>query len=126
VIAGPERDGDLDNTVVAHEWGHYLHHRLTDCGANMCGGMSEGWADFDSLMMMLREGDNRDGVFAIGPYALADGTPNTAYFGIRRFPYSRDRTKNDLSLSGVAGRFACDPQLPPCSHPDAHGSQHKG
>ncbi|HET7502610.1 MAG TPA: M36 family metallopeptidase [Kofleriaceae bacterium] len=101
-VAGPERDGDLDNTVVSHEWGHYLHHRLAQCGSQQCGGMSEGWGDFNALMMMLREGDNRDGTYAIGPYALANGTtPNTAYFGIRRFPYSRDRTKNDLSFRHI-------------------------
>ncbi|TMQ07882.1 MAG: hypothetical protein E6J91_34560 [Deltaproteobacteria bacterium] len=111
-IAGPERDGDLDNTVVTHEWGHYLHHRLTDCGANQCGGMSEGWGDFNALMMMLREGDNRDGVYAIGPYALADGTPNTAYFGIRRFPYSRDRTRNDLSFRHISNGVALPTTTP--------------
>ena len=55
------------------------------CGSQQCAGMSEGWADFNALMMMLREGDKRDGTWAIGPYDLADGTPNTAYFGIRRF-----------------------------------------
>ena len=99
---GPERDGDLDNTVVAHEWGHYLHHRLTQCGGLQCGGMSEGWGDFNALMMMLREGENRDGVYAIGPYALANGvTANVPYFGIRRFPYSTDRTKNALSFRHV-------------------------
>jgi hypothetical protein len=99
---GPERDGDLDNTVVGHEWGHYLHHRLANCGnSQQCAGMSEGWGDFNALMLMLREGDNRDGVYAMAPYALADGTPDTAYFGIRRFPYSRDRTKNDLSFRHI-------------------------
>jgi fungalysin metallopeptidase (M36)/PA domain-containing protein len=99
---GPERDGDLDNTVVAHEWGHYLHHRLAACGASQqCAGMSEGWGDFNALLMMLREGDNRDGVYAMAPYAIGDGSPNTAYFGIRRFPYSRDRTKNDLSFRHI-------------------------
>jgi hypothetical protein len=111
-IAGPERDGDLDATVVTHEWGHYLHHRLTNCGANQCGGMSEGWGDFNALMMMLREGDNRDGVYAVGPYALADGTPNTAYFGIRRYPYSRDRTKNDLSFRHIANGVALPTNTP--------------
>jgi hypothetical protein len=99
---GPERDGDLDNTVVGHEWGHYLHHRLANCGnSQQCAGMSEGWADFNALMLLLREGDNRQGVYAMAPYALADGTPDTAYFGIRRFPYSRDRTKNDLSFRHI-------------------------
>ncbi len=100
-ISGPERDGDLDNTIVAHEWGHYLHHRLADCSAQQCAGMSEGWGDFNALLMMLREGDNRDGVYAVAPYAFANGTPNSAYFGLRRFPYSRDRSKNDLSFRHI-------------------------
>ncbi|TMQ13896.1 MAG: hypothetical protein E6J90_27630 [Deltaproteobacteria bacterium] len=90
---GPERDGDLDNGVVAHEWGHYLHHRL-------------------AMMMMVREGDNRDGVYALAPYALADGTPNVAYFGIRRFPYSRDRTKNDLSFRHISNGVALPTNTP--------------
>jgi hypothetical protein len=47
-------DGTIDNTVVAHEWGHYLHHRLVPCGSASCGGMSEGWADFNALMMVVR------------------------------------------------------------------------
>ena len=99
---GTERDGDLDNTVVGHEWGHYLHHRLAVCGASQqCAGMSEGWGDFNALMLLLRDGDNRDGVYAMAPYAIADGTPDTAYFGLRRFPYSRDRTKNDLSFRHI-------------------------
>ncbi|HEY0986564.1 MAG TPA: M36 family metallopeptidase [Kofleriaceae bacterium] len=99
---GPERDGDLDNGVVAHEWGHYMHHRLANCGnSQQCAGMSEGWGDFNALMMMVREGDNRDGVYAMAPYALNDGSPDVAYFGIRRFPYSRDRTKNDLSFRHI-------------------------
>src|ERR1044071_8721877 len=63
--------------------------------------MSEGWGDFNALMLMLREGDDRQGVYAMAPYALADGTPDTAYFGIRRFPYSRDRTKNDMSFRHI-------------------------
>ena len=31
-VTGTERDGAIDNTIIAHEWGHYLHHRLADCG----------------------------------------------------------------------------------------------
>ncbi|HEX8107451.1 MAG TPA: M36 family metallopeptidase [Kofleriaceae bacterium] len=115
-VQGPERDGDLDNTVIAHEWGHYLHHRLENCGgagSQQCAGMSEGWGDFNSLMMMAREGDNRDGVYAEGYYALADGvTPNFAYFGIRRFPYSRDRTKNDLSFRHISNGVALPTTTP--------------
>src|ERR1044071_8910145 len=99
--SGVERDGDLDNTVVAHEWGHYLHHRLAACGAQQCSGMSEGWGDFDSLLMMLREGDNREGAYPAAIYAVADGTPNSAYFGIRRFPYSRDHSKDPRTFKHI-------------------------
>jgi hypothetical protein len=111
-ISGPERDGDLDNTVVAHEWGHYLHHRLASCGAQQCGGMSEGWGDFNALLMMLRENDNRDGVYAAAPYAVANGTPNSAYYGLRRFPYSRDRSKNDLSFRHIGDENALPATTP--------------
>ena len=50
--------------IVAHEWGHYFHHRLSDCGSGQCGAMSEGWGDFLALHTALREGDNLDGTFA--------------------------------------------------------------
>jgi hypothetical protein len=110
---GPERDGDLDNTIVAHEWGHYLHHRLAVCNSGQqCGGMSEGWGDFMALLMMLREGDNRDGVYPVAPYAVANGTPNAAYFGLRRFPYSLDRTKNDLRFRHIGDDAALPTNTP--------------
>jgi len=101
-VSGPERDGDFDNGIVAHEWGHYMHHRLADCSSGQkCNGMSEGWGDFNALLMMLREGDNRDGTYAEGVYALADGTPNSAFFGIRRFPYSRNHANNPLTFKHI-------------------------
>jgi hypothetical protein len=124
-VSGPERDGDLDNTVVAHEWGHYLHHRLAACGGSgsqQCAGMSEGWGDFNALMMMAREGDNRDGTYAEGYYALANGvTPDFAYFGIRRFPYSRDRTKNDLSFRHIGDENPLPTGMP--GHPGGANSE---
>ena len=110
--SGAERDGDFDNTVVGHEWGHYLHHRLADCGATQCSGMSEGWGDFNALLLMLREGDNRDGVYAMAPYAIDNGTPNFAYFGLRRFPYSLDRTKNNLSFRHIGDENALPTTTP--------------
>jgi hypothetical protein len=94
-----ERDGALDNTVVGHEWGHYLHHRLADCGAGQCAAMSEGWADYNALQLVLRDGDPLDAVYPLAIYsAVASGD---AYFGIRRFPYSVDPTKNALSLRHI-------------------------
>jgi hypothetical protein len=91
---GLERDGTVDNAIVAHEWGHYIHHRLVNCGTEQCGGHSEGWGDFNAVLMSIREGDNTDtGTFAAAIYstfALGD----EGYFGIRRYPYSRDLKKN--------------------------------
>src|SRR5262249_47256823 len=57
-VLGLEFDGDVDSTIIAHEWGHSLHHRLSDCGTHTCQALSEGWADFDAAHMALREGDD--------------------------------------------------------------------
>ncbi len=114
-VSGVERDGDLDNTIVAHEWGHYLHHRLVNCGLTQCRGQSEGWGDFTALQMVLRPGDDLDGIFALSQYASATYSPNYAYFGIRRAPYTTDLTKNAFTF----GQIANGAPLP--THPLASG-----
>ncbi|WP_394849508.1 M36 family metallopeptidase [Pendulispora brunnea] len=96
-------DGTIDNTVVAHEWGHYLHHRLITCGNKACGGMSEGWADFNALLMVVREGDTIEGsAYPMAQYATATDT-YSAYFGIRRAPYSTDLGKNPFTFKHIQG-----------------------
>ena len=94
-----ERDGTIDNMIVAHEWGHFIHHRLVDCGNNQCRAQSEGWGDFNALLMMLRDGDDLDGVYAGTTYANFDVS---GYFGLRRVPYSVDTDKNALSFRHIA------------------------
>ncbi|HEY0987226.1 MAG TPA: M36 family metallopeptidase, partial [Kofleriaceae bacterium] len=108
-----EHDGDFDNAIIAHEWGHYLHHRLASCEVTLqCNAMSEGWGDFNALMMMLRPTDNRDGTFGTGLYALLAGGLaqfgflDPGYFGIRRFAYSLNRAKNGLSLRHISDESA--------------------
>jgi len=95
---GARPDGTIDTNIVTHEYGHYLHLRLVDCGSQACYAMSEGWADFDAALMNLRPGDDLDGVYGLGAYALQSFTQNAAYFGIRRYPYSRDFSKNPLTF----------------------------
>jgi MYXO-CTERM domain-containing protein len=95
------RDGTIDNAIIAHEWGHYLHRRLVDCSNPQCGAQSEGWGDFVALHMMVREGDDYLGTYAMSIYATLRGGDN-AYFGIRRAPYSRDLTKNSLSFRHIS------------------------
>lgn len=94
-----ERDGTVDNMIVAHEWGHFIHHRLVDCGQNQCRAQSEGWGDFNALMMALRDGDDLAGAYGSAPYATFDGT---GFFGLRRFTYSTDPTKNSIGLRHIA------------------------
>jgi hypothetical protein len=120
---GVERDGALDNSVVAHEWGHYLHHRLADCGANQCGGISEGWGDFNALHLMLRDGDNLDGTYAIAIYS-ARSLGDSGYFGLRRFPYTVDMTKNALSLKHISNGQALPTGMPQGSTGGANSEVH--
>lgn len=95
-------DGTIDNTVVAHEWGHYLHHRLVQCGSQSCGGMSEGWADFDAVMLVVKDGDPIDGkAFPLSQYATSGLISNSAYFGIRRAPYSTSFAINPFTFGHV-------------------------
>ena len=104
-----ERDGTIDNMIVAHEWGHFIHHRLVDCGNNQCRAQSEGWGDFNAVFMALREGDDLGGVFGNSPYASFD---TSGYFGLRRVPYSVDMTRNALTLRHIANG-----QMLPKDHP---------
>lgn len=99
---GPERDGALDNTVVSHEWGHYLHHRLASCGYPQCSAMSEGWADFTALLMMLRDGDDTHGAFPVGGWAYAGSSADPTYYGIRRQPYSVEFAYDALTFQHIS------------------------
>ena len=107
--ATSERDGTIDNMIVAHEWGHFIHHRLVDCGNNQCRAQSEGWGDFNALMMALRAGDDLQGAYGSAPYG---GFDPTGYFGLRRVPYSVDTALNALSLRHIA-----DGEALPQTHP---------
>ncbi|MFT3767714.1 MAG: M36 family metallopeptidase [Minicystis sp.] len=96
-----DRDGTIDNSVIAHEWGHYIHLRQVACASAMCGAQSEGWGDFFSLHMIVRQGDNLDAAFPMAQYATASFPDDPYYFGIRRYPYSVDFTKNALTFKHI-------------------------
>ncbi len=111
-VQAVETDGALDGPLVAHEFGHYVHHRLSECSTPQCGAMSEGWGDFLAIHMMARPGDNLMGTYSVSGYAFA-GDP---YFGIRRAPYSVDLAKNAFTFEMVADDAAI-----PSSHPISGG-----
>lgn len=105
-----EREGALDNGLIAHEWGHYMHHRLSDCGTTQCRAMGEGWGDFTALHLAARDGDNLDGTFATGYYTFGQFA-NAPYYGLRRAPYSVDFTKNPLTFKHIADGEPLPPQV---------------
>ena len=90
------RDGDLDNGVIIHEYGHGISIRLT--GGRFNSGclnnseqMGEGWSDYYALMLTMKPGDN-------GAQARPIGTWLVGQFGngpgIREFPYSTNMAVN--------------------------------
>ncbi len=96
-----ERDGTIDNNIISHEWGHYLHHRLVDCGLNQCRGESEGWGDFTALHQSITAGDNfAGGTWATGQYATL-AFFDEGYYGIRRLPYTRNQAKNPFTFKHI-------------------------
>jgi len=112
------RDGGLDNATIAHEWGHYISNRLVvdanGLTTNHAGGLGEGYADFHAMLLLVKDGDrniaantNFNGTYSDSAYPLSgpdfapDVLDNAFYFGLRRFPYSRDMTKNPLTFRHI-------------------------
>jgi len=105
----PDLDGTLDITVVGHEYGHFVHHRLSVCNTQLCGAMSEGWADFSALLVSSRAGDDLDAQFPIGIYSTRGTSPDPVYYGIRRAPYTTNHAVNPLMFHHMANGQALPP-----------------
>ncbi|MBW3545491.1 MAG: M36 family metallopeptidase, partial [Bacteroidetes bacterium] len=94
--SGPEIDGDFDNGIIVHEYGHGISNRLTG-GPNIvnCLGnaeqMGEGWSDWFGLIMTMKQGDTAEKIRGIGTYAVSQPTDGR---GIRPAPYSTDFSIN--------------------------------
>ncbi len=109
---GLDRDGTLDNTIVAHEWGHYIHLRQVACGSAQCGAQSEGWGDFFALHLVVKEGDDLSKTYAMAQYATRGISDDAGYFGIRRYPYSTDKTKSPLTFKHITSGAALPAGVP--------------
>ena len=106
----PRAASSLDTQVVAHEWGHYLHHRLVSCGSHQCSAQSEGWGDFIAILSLVRPRDDLTGAYANASYSNQGSA--AIYFGTRRLPYSPSRAFDDLSF-----RHISDGESLPTTHP---------
>ncbi|MDA0243313.1 MAG: M36 family metallopeptidase [Chloroflexi bacterium] len=88
----PDRDGDFDAGIIAHEYGHGWSNRLTGGPANVgclsnSEQMGEGWSDYLSIVFTARPGDTGTTNRGVGTYALNQPTNGP---GIRAFPYNTD------------------------------------
>src|SRR5690606_9173732 len=93
-----QRDGDLDNVIIAHEYGHGISNRLTgppsvaNCLQND-EQMGEGWSDYFGLILTMKPGDTGEDYKGIGTYALGQGKNGR---GLRTKYYSTDMSVNNF------------------------------
>ena len=99
------RDGDFDNGVIVHEYGHGIAIRQVGGPANVsclnnAQQPGEGWSDWFGLVYTAKIGDQGDDARGIGSYLFslpANGG------GIRELPYSTDPAINNWTYASIAG-----------------------
>ncbi|MCU0685919.1 MAG: extracellular metalloproteinase [Polyangiaceae bacterium] len=102
----PRRDGDFDNGIIVHEYGHGISTRLvggpsnSSCLQNSQQG-GEGWSDWFALWFTVEPGDVGTDARGIGTYAL--GQPTTGA-GIRTQRYSTNPEINTHTYASIAGK----------------------
>lgn len=97
------KDGDYDNLVIMHEYGHGISNRLTGGPSNTSclqnsEQMGEGWSDWFGLMVTMKEGDQGETPRAIGTYLFNQG-PNGN--GIRTHRYSTNMSINPHTYNSI-------------------------
>lgn len=112
---GPyQLDGDFDNMIIAHEYGHGVSNRLTggpaeaDClaactkrdengqciASTYTEQMGEGWSDYIGLILTMKEGDLGTDGRGVGTYVIGEDVDG---LGIRPAKYSTDTSINPLT-----------------------------
>lgn len=107
LVDGPafDLDGDFDNGIVAHEYGHGISNRLTGGAANSSclnnnEQMGEGWSDWFALMMTIEPGDIATDNRGIGTWVTGESTTGV---GIRPAPYNVDFAVNNYTYANTNG-----------------------
>ncbi|MBQ0116792.1 MAG: T9SS-dependent M36 family metallopeptidase [Flavobacterium sp.] len=100
-------DGDFDNGIIAHEYGHGISSRLT--GGRLNSGclnsseqMGEGWSDFFALILGMKATDTSTTSRGIGNFVAFQSTTGR---GIRQYPYNTSRSVNPLTYASTNGYF---------------------
>ena len=93
------RDGDFDNSVIVHEYGHGISIRLTG-GPSTSGclnnqeQMGEGWSDWFGTVMTIKAGDVATKSRPMGTWLFGQGPTGG---GIRPYPYNTDMSVNPMT-----------------------------
>ncbi|SDQ06873.1 Por secretion system C-terminal sorting domain-containing protein [Chryseobacterium soldanellicola] len=99
-------DGDFDNGIITHEYGHGISNRLTGDGYTCLSSsadkeqMGEGWSDFFAIMLTNQPGDNASVPRGMGTYATGQLTTGG---GIRPAKYSPDFSVNNYTYGSTNG-----------------------
>jgi hypothetical protein len=98
------RDGDFENGIIIHEYGHGVSNRLTGGPAVNCLSgneqMGEGWSDYLAISTLLDPAlDDPDLPRGMGPYALFQ--PDRHGNGIRPRPYTRDMSIQPFTYDSI-------------------------
>jgi hypothetical protein len=99
----PNRDSDLDNGIIAHEYGHGISNRLVGGPSNTsCLGnaeqMGEGWSDYFGIVMTMKVTDTPTTGRGVGTYVL--GQPTTGV-GIRPARYTTSFASNNYTYAST-------------------------
>jgi hypothetical protein len=103
-------DGDFDNGIIAHEYGHGISTRLaggsnnSSC-LNNTDQMGEGWSDWFALMMQIKPGDSGGAKRGIGTFVSSQATDGQ---GIRDFQYSTDKSINPMTYGYTNNYLSVD------------------
>ena len=95
-------DGDFDNGIIAHEYGHGISTRLSGNCLGASEQQGEGWSDWFWLIMQIKPGDTRNDARGIGTFASNE--PITGE-GIRQYRYSTDLAVNPHTFGNTNTMF---------------------
>ena len=104
-FTNPMRDGDLENSIIVHEYGHGISNRLVGGPANVncltnAQRPSEGLSDWWALAYTATAAQTGPTIRGIGTYVLGQ-PPNGP--GIRPLPYTTNQAINNWTYASVAG-----------------------
>jgi len=97
------KDGDYDNGVILHEYGHGVSNRLTggpqavSCLGNV-EQMGEGWSDFFGMILTMKAADIATTNRTIGTF-MFNQEANGA--GLRPYPYTTDMGVNPMTYKTI-------------------------